>query len=1497
MSGKKDKGKEEVEEDVGLGDGVNGEVTGEQAKKETKARNKFFEKALAPNKVWPGAKAEAYIAKKGVAAYLSKLRKVVKVYMNDAKHSVMRTRELTGYILPYFGVEVPVGGDASETARLLLDTICGLLNPLDGVVHGLDDIAHAHKVWSLIQDHVITLKGNIKKHLGTARELVGGSASLLTPPGSSSPDSLVADESQSKDVIDVVEVDDHRRNTVVVMAETSAGKSTFLNALLGHEVLPTHMLHCTTHVCVLEHPPEETGGLIRLYRAVTGSSSLHEGTKREPIWTQDEAAPESKEAAAEAIRTMIKAVSAEYENDLSIHFVVHWPCKLLNAGIRLVDAPGLNRSEVQTALVKRYASRALAIIGLVPVEEYQLTQSMAESLNQVCGMAGGSPSPNVDGDRVMLVMTKTDTCEGLPRLQDREDILLAEWAAHFATQGNPWNPANYARLNCLALLRCAKYEVGSGEVAAFTSSLARFLGSLYHTAGCATFRALADHLDGATLRLDQALTLANRTSEEDATRKQEFEALIAARDKAMSALKASSLRKTFKNQLRGLVAQIEGRSVEILERVEALFQAAVRDQPSLEDISKTRKESANLYYDYLEEERMKAFVQVVVDECKRAAESVRQVQGRHVATQILDFVEGLDVLSESLSAHSMASSASERAENMVNAADAKLHTGSFFQWAWSAVRNVFKRLVRSRWSLDAIKEAPWMEFVNAFYEDERVTTEEFVGAFSGSMEAWRDEMLESVVESMKREFDKQQDVQDLTDRLREVEGLNNELATLRENVKGTRESLVLRMLPYAGDGLVNVRFEDLEIDADPVGTGRFGTVYGGRWTQRHLHVVGGEGDETVVEREKTIPVALKKVVMDGDVMGALKALEETRIGMTLSHRSVVRAFGIAIKTEVKTSRVSGTECVVHNTWIVFEKGTCDLDTWLREMPHLTREHVLDLLLDVASGLEFAHSNGFIHRDVALENIIVFQTPDGRPVGKLSDFGESRQETEAQMTADVGRVLWRAPEMFGSDEHGRTSYTAKVDTYSFGVLMWVLARTLANRTAAGESGAPSSPPPPPRGKHITKVFSPSDREAVGDTFADLADRCLEKDPKDRPSWSEILSTLRSEKEGQGAQMVSSKGGLRVLAIDGGGSRGVIPAAILRVLEAVTGERVGDLFDLMGGTSAGGLLSLALSTPDIRKGRVMTGAEALDFCFEAAPEIFRSRMWLHQQLSQRAMYSARPLRTFLTSTFGDQSMGSPAAEGESEKKSARVFVTTKKDSRPAAHLLRSFRHAGVSDPNEGEYGWQVADAGRATSAAPLYLPAFELNGHVYEDGGVGFNNPASLALEEAKALARAEGRPGVSFLLSLGTGVEGSVSGGGGVTRKGLLSTVSSITATVNHLVGTATCHEVVHDELMNKTGINGELHGKYARFDVTIHDPSLQPLTLKKREQLAALVAMAEKETMCSEFITMCRKLGGDETRIAEFEGLVEELEAAKEDGDLGVVLEKEAEIRAWVSDH
>src|SRR5690606_373728 len=101
--------------------------------------------------------------------------------------------------------------------------------------------------------------------------------------------------------------------------------------------------------------------------------------------------------------------------------------------------------------------------------------------------------------------------------------------------------------------------------------------------------------------------------------------------------------------------------------------------------------------------------------------------------------------------------------------------------------------------------------------------------------------------------------------------------------------------------------------------------------------------------------------------------------------------------------------------------------------------------------------------------------------------------------------------------------------------------------------------------------------------------------------------------------------RILAIDGGGVKGVFPAAFLAALEEETGRPAAAHFDLIAGTSTGGIIALAL-------GLGLSAREIVDFYRRYGPEIFRGQRLL-RRLRQIAIakYTHEPLKTHLEAHF--------------------------------------------------------------------------------------------------------------------------------------------------------------------------------------------------------------------------------------------------------------------------
>lgn len=219
-------------------------------------------------------------------------------------------------------------------------------------------------------------------------------------------------------------------------------------------------------------------------------------------------------------------------------------------------------------------------------------------------------------------------------------------------------------------------------------------------------------------------------------------------------------------------------------------------------------------------------------------------------------------------------------------------------------------------------------------------------------------------------------------------------------------------------------------------------------------------------------------------------------------------------------------------------------------------------------------------------------------------------------------------------------------------------------------------------------------------------------------------------------------MRILSLDGGGIRGLISAVVLTEIEERTQRGVAELFDLVAGTSTGGILAAALTRAAV-DGRAAYTARDLIGLYEAeGPEIFQRSPGKRTRsvgglIDER--YDAHGLESALRRYLGEARLSGALTD---------LFVTAYEIELRQAFFFRSSR--ARADP---AWDFSLADACRATAAAPTYFePALVTDvagaqSWALIDGGVFAVNPAMCAYAEALRDGRGEE---VELIASLGTG---------------------------------------------------------------------------------------------------------------------------------------------------
>jgi len=237
--------------------------------------------------------------------------------------------------------------------------------------------------------------------------------------------------------------------------------------------------------------------------------------------------------------------------------------------------------------------------------------------------------------------------------------------------------------------------------------------------------------------------------------------------------------------------------------------------------------------------------------------------------------------------------------------------------------------------------------------------------------------------------------------------------------------------------------------------------------------------------------------------------------------------------------------------------------------------------------------------------------------------------------------------------------------------------------------------------------------------------------------------------------------KVLSIDGGGIRGIIPATILAYIEEKTQKNIADMFDFISGTSTGGILALGLVRPNSvvhKQEPEYTAAELLDFYRKYGKKIFSE--YIPTQLDDliQPKFNPQNRQEVLEELLGEAKMEDALKEvfipSYGIELRAPIFFTSDPDSEETDSLA----HRKICR------GFTMVDAAMATSAAPTFFPPYKLGtvhrtaeGHyTLIDGGIFANNPTLLAMMEAmishkrkdknhEELHRAE-----TLVVSLGTG---------------------------------------------------------------------------------------------------------------------------------------------------
>jgi uncharacterized protein len=308
-------------------------------------------------------------------------------------------------------------------------------------------------------------------------------------------------------------------------------------------------------------------------------------------------------------------------------------------------------------------------------------------------------------------------------------------------------------------------------------------------------------------------------------------------------------------------------------------------------------------------------------------------------------------------------------------------------------------------------------------------------------------------------------------------------------------------------------------------------------------------------------------------------------------------------------------------------------------------------------------------------------------------------------------------------------------------------------------------------------------------------------------------------------MSNKTKVRILSLDGGGIRGVVPAYILGYIESEiisrTGNpkaRIADYFDMITGTSTGAILTALLLTPaDTHPPSAkFTAADALSIYTGKGNLIFnasRRKSWMSiRTLFNATRYKPENIERILQEVFGDRKMSDLL----------KPCIITAYNMATGEAIFFSSRER---EPKRGDREFLVRDVVRSSTAAPVSFPPATITNMatgeimINIDGGVFANNPAMCAYAEARATRFPERNTDFPkaddmILLSVGTGsMPVNITGVERADRWGLTRWARTIPGIMMDGGLDTVSHQM--KRLFEASGIS-DAQGGYKRVDVPEH---------------------------------------------------------------------------------
>ncbi|XP_058949859.2 dual serine/threonine and tyrosine protein kinase-like isoform X1 [Pocillopora verrucosa] len=857
---------------------------------------------------------------------------------------------------------------------------------------------------------------------------------------------------------------------VLVAGETSSGKSTLLNLILGEQLLPYSVLSTTSTICELRY-----GDIPKLVVHFK-NKELGDTTKTVVL---DEPSEASEQSYLQQISKFVHLKTDREKGSDYEKIELFWPHNLLKENIVIVDSPGIGESTIMDDIVKEYLPEAFAFIYVINSEnaggiQRDRVEKLIEHARQI----------SLDKQRESSSNCALFVCNKWDQVPSKESDEVKNYVVTKLTQCWPsLDPESQI------IYMSAKEASEAQKLGVVTEEFAELMNgikSMVLKSIEARLQIQWRWLDYLLARMALHTKAFIRNSSED--RKNVIDRMKFITDRLQSIERQQG---TVSKELQSYLENKTDHAVSTLSRY--LKSSEVIEQFSLwtlDDVPNT-EESWELTKNYIQKALMRRLQEKIEEwEEKNHIFSDARASLIQYFQERFSYVEGqLRMLEGSVLAGDAVGSGSDPLASDDFSVAEKVIIGVTSP-IWVPVGLVVLVVSVPVVGAIAVKEKleNWnkirqynkdkcafmakasQEYLNEAAEEQHLKS--YVMEQLKEAEVCLKQVLERIPQLIEEDKMLCQQLRDENRSKKEVEDFYQ---PLHERSVKIRDEMALFGIKEVRT--MDISCDDLEWqDYAPLGKGAFAAVYRGKLKMRG--------------KDKPVDVAVKVWNEELNEDTASDILSESEILRKLNYPFIVKFYGTALHKEgERLKAILVMELCKENLRHIFRHE--DNIPGKSSTATATRD-VIGWAKDIANALEYIHRQGIVHRDLKLENILLSQ----ENIVKVADVGVSK-EAKAITGTMVGTPLYLAPEVIKS-----RLYDYKADIYSFGIMLWEMwygIRALLDVGGnvheffekVGEGVRP---------KHVRGSKKPPP------CWHELMQRCWDEKPDNRPDASECYEKL-------------------------------------------------------------------------------------------------------------------------------------------------------------------------------------------------------------------------------------------------------------------------------------------------------------------------------------------------------------------------------------------------------